>query len=181
MKFGFRELLFIGLLSAIPLGSYYWVFEPAKENLAKQQEEIKAKEKKLEDLKTAATGIDDLNEEVERLCKAVKFFEDKLPPRHEIHKILEQMTRIAENQQLETRLFRTLKAKPFANYSEQPIEMEVYGDFDAYYQFLLELEKLPRITKIRKMHLVKDDKNEGMMKATFTLSIFFDGSNRSKS
>ena len=47
-------------------------------------------------------------------------------------------------------------------------------NFDSYYQFLLELEKLPRITKIKQMRLEKDKANEGVMKAGFTLSIFFD-------
>ena len=175
MKFGFREILFLGLLAAIPLGSYHWVFKPANENWHKQQQELEGKEKKLSKLKEAACGIDDLSAEVDKLAQAVDFFESKLPGQHEIHKILEQVTKIAERQRLETRLFKTLKPKPFATYSEQPIEMEVCGNFDAYYQFLLELEKLPRITKIKQMRLEKNEMNEGAMKAGFTLSIFFDG------
>ena len=177
MKFGLRELLFFGLLIAIPIGAYYWVFKPSNENWHRQKAQIKVKELKLAELNKAACGVYDLNAEVEKLAEAVTFFESKLPAQHEIHKILEQVTKIADKQRLETRLFKTLKPEPFANYSEQPIEMEVYGDFDAYYQFLLELEKLPRITKVKEMFLVKDANLEGAMNAKFTLSIFFDSSN----
>jgi len=180
MKFGFKELLLIVLLMAIPVGGYYWVFEPAQENMARQKKELEQKTNKLASLHKALDGIKDLDAEVEKLAKAVSFFEGKLPARHEIHKILEQVTKIADHHRLETRLFKTLKPKPFAQYSEQPIQMEVYGDFDSYYQFLLDVEKLPRITKIKDMKLEKDVKAEGAMNAGFTLSIFFDHKNRKK-
>jgi len=174
MKFGTKELLLIVLLMAIPVGAYFWVFKPADENMKAQQKALAAKVQKLENLKKALKNIKDLDAEVKQLSEAVAFFESKLPARHEIHKVLEQVTKIADQHQLETRLFKTLPTKPFANYNEQPIQMEIYGDFDAYYQFLLDVEKLQRITKIHKMELKKDDKNEGAMSAKFTMSIFFD-------
>ncbi len=174
MKFGSKELLFIVLLAGIPVGGYFWVYKPAQENIKYQQEDIQNKRVKLDNLQVAMAGIEDLDSEVETLSEAVNFFESKLPGQHEVHKILEQVTRIADAHNLETRLFKTMKVKPLAQYCEQPIKMEVYGDFDSYYQFLLDIERLPRITKIREMKLEKDTKNEGAMNATFVLSIFFD-------
>lgn len=179
MKFGIRELLFVILLLAIPSGAYLWVFRPANSHVEQQRKEIESKEKKLLSLQRAMVGISDLNEEVVKLKDAVAFFENKLPPRHEIHKVLEQVTKIAEVHGLETKLFETLKSKPFAAYSEQPIKMEVYGGFDAYYQFLLDVEKMPRITKIREMSLEKENKAGGQVEATFMMSIFFDNSDKS--
>ena len=174
MKFGCRELLLIVLLLAIPVGAYFWVFEPARVNIKKLETDLEVKSKKMADLNKALAGVKDLKAEVDRLSEAISFFESKLPDRHQIHKVLQQVTKIAAAHNLETRLFKTLKPKPFAGYNEQPIKMEVYGDFDAYYQFLLNVEKLPRITKIMDMDLKKDPKNEGAMEAKFTLSIFFD-------
>jgi len=174
MKFGFRELLLILLLSAIPVWAYLWVFKPARENMQKQKNQIETKTQKLAELNKALAGIKNLDQEVEKLSEAVSFFESKLPGEHEIHKVLKQVTQIAKDHRLETRLFKTLKSKPFAGYCEQPIKMEVYGNFDAFYQFLLDVEKLPRITKINQMKLVKDRNNEGAMNAGFTLSIYFD-------
>jgi len=176
MKFGFRELLFFALLVAIPVGAYLWVFEPAGKNMEEMQANIDARTAKLQNLQDVVKnkGIDNLDKEVQKLVEAVTFFESKLPARHEIHKVLAQVTTIADKQNLETKLFQALKPKPFATYSEQPIKMQVYGDFDAFYQFLLDVEKLPRITRIKAMDLKKDEKNEGQMNAGFTLSIFFD-------
>lgn len=51
--------------------------------------------------------------------------------------------------------------------------MELHGDFSAYYSFLLDLEKLDRIAKIRELTLKKKPKLEGQIEATFVMSIFF--------
>ncbi len=174
MKFGFRELLFMLLLSAIPVGSYYWVFKPSNESIKQQKEQIEAKTKKLEDLQKAVKGIKDLDAEVAKLTKAVNYFESKLPAKHEIHKVLAQVTKIAAKRGLETKLFQTMKPKAFGSYSEQPIVMELNGDFDSFYQFLLDTEKLPRITRFKKMELIKDPKQEGKTVARLILSIYFD-------
>ena len=174
MKFGVRELLFMVLLLAIPSGAYLWIFKPVNQHIESQRQAIETKEKKLVNLQKAMVGVKNLGEEVEKLQEAVSFFESKLPPRHQIHKVLEQVTRIADHHGLETKLFETQKTKPFAAYSEQPINMEVYGGFDAFYQFLIDIEKMPRITKIRNMKVEKNKKLDGMMEAGITISIFFD-------
>ncbi len=174
MKFGIRELFFVLLLMAIPGGAYFWVFRPANEHIEKQRVDIDVKEAKLVNLQKAMVGVRNLGEEVDRLKEAVSFFESKLPPRHEIHKVLKQVTEIADQHGLETKLFETLRAKPYADYSEQPIQLELAGSFDAFYQFLLEVEKMPRITKIKDMQLERDKKDTGLMLATLKMSIFFD-------
>jgi Tfp pilus assembly protein PilO len=51
--------------------------------------------------------------------------------------------------------------------------MELEGNFNAFYSFLLELEKLPRIMKIRELDLEKQKENEGQISANFIVSIFF--------
>jgi hypothetical protein len=47
------------------------------------------------------------------------------------------------------------------------------GDFTSFYSFLLELEKLPRIMKLRELRLDKQNQDEGQVAAEFVLSIFF--------
>ncbi len=174
MKFGLRELLFFGLLAAIPIGSWLWIFKPANANWVEHREKFNQQQTKLEELTQALQKIDDLNAEVEKLAEAVEFFENKLPQQHEIHKVLEDVTKIADSQKLETRLFKTNKTKPFSVYNEQPIEMELYGNFESFYQFLLELEQMPRITKISEMEIEKDQNVPGAMTVKFTLSIYYD-------
>jgi len=52
--------------------------------------------------------------------------------------------------------------------------MNLSGDFNGYYSFLLQLEKLPRITRVTQMNLQKISDRDGEMQAQMTLSIFFE-------
>ena len=51
--------------------------------------------------------------------------------------------------------------------------MKLVGNFTSFYSFLLELEKLPRIMKLRELKLEKERNGEGEIGAEFILSIFF--------
>jgi hypothetical protein len=51
--------------------------------------------------------------------------------------------------------------------------MELEGNFKAFYSFLLETEKLPRIMKIRELEISKQATDEGLISAKFIMSIFF--------
>jgi type IV pilus assembly protein PilO len=115
-----------------------------------------------------------LNQQLGQLEEAVRFFESKLPPTSEIHKVLEQVTVIVQKQGLEPKTIRTLPRKEDnSGYVEQPLKMELVGDFNAFYSFLLEMEKLPRIMKIRELKLEKDKDGDGQVSADFIVSIFF--------
>ena len=84
---------------------------------------------------------------------------------------------MAEANNLTTRTIKTLKSERAANYSEQPIQMSLAGDFHGFYSFLLQLEKLPRITRVTQMNLTKINEADGQMQAQMTLSIFFEPEN----
>jgi Tfp pilus assembly protein PilO len=52
--------------------------------------------------------------------------------------------------------------------------MQVEGNFASFYSFLLELEKLPRIMKIRELDIERQKKSsDGRIVANFIVSIFF--------
>jgi hypothetical protein len=59
--------------------------------------------------------------------------------------------------------------------------LSLSGDFNGYYAFLLQLEKLPRITRVTQMKLEKINDRDGEMQAQLTLSIFFEPDTGSRS
>jgi len=87
--------------------------------------------------------------------------------------VLEQVTVIAQKEGLKPKTIRTLKDKNNSGYIEQPLKMELVGNFSSFYSFLLELENLPRIMKIRELELEKQTTDEGQIAADFVVSIFF--------
>lgn len=174
MKFGIRELILVSAMVGLLICSYFLVFAKSNTKRETLKKEISDKKTALANLQRATAGIDDLGKKIEELQQAISFFEKKLPQEKEVDKILKEVWQMAEANSLQTKTVKTLKSERGPNYSEQPIQMNLSGDFNGYYAFLLQLEKLPRITRVSQMKLEKIDERDGEMTAQMTLSIFFE-------
>lgn len=174
MKFGIREIIFVVVMLGLLGSTNYFVFSKANKKKAAMLSDIRAKQQALGNLQQATAGIDDLNHKIDELQKAITFFESKLPQEKEIDKILKEVWQMAEANQLTTKTIKTLRSERGPSYSEQPIQMNLAGNFTGFYAFLLQLEKLPRITRVTEMNLQKINDRDGEMQAQMTLSIFFE-------
>jgi type IV pilus assembly protein PilO len=173
MNSGMRHIIFFIMIIAMVYVSYAYMIRPANEYLTQQRMQMEASRAKLEELRRATAASEDLSVQLEQMEKIIREFESKLPPSSEIHTVLENVTLIAQRHGLVPKMIRTLKTSTKGGYIEQPLEMELHGDFNSYYAFLLELERLDRITKIRQLELKKKSKYEGQTEAKFIMSIFF--------
>ncbi len=156
MTSGLRQAVFFVLLIGVAALGYQGMIKPANRKLAEAKQKLEGKRAKLSEFEQATAKADDLNKQLEQLQEAVRFFESKLPPTSEVHKVLEQVTVIAQKQGLKPKTIRTLVQKNNSGYVEQPMNMMLVGNFTSFYSFLLELEKLPRIMKLRELKLEKD-------------------------
>ena len=173
MNSGFRKAVFFVLLIGVAGAGYQYMIRPANQHLAEAKQRVEGKLAKLSEFEDATAKAEDLNKQLAQLQEAIRFFESKLPPTDEIHKVLEQVTVIAQKQGLRPKTIRTLQPKDNSGYVEQPLKMKWVGDFNSFYSFLLEIEKLPRIMKLRQLDLAKENTEEGKVAAEFILSIFF--------
>jgi type IV pilus assembly protein PilO len=173
MKSGLRKGVFFILLLGVAYVAYQYMIKPANKHLSEQKVQVQAKVARLQEFEEATAEAESLTKQLEELKEALQFFESKLPPTSQIHKVLEQVTVIAQKEGLKPKTIRTLTKKNNSGYIEQPLSMELEGNFNAFYSFLLELEKLPRIMKIRELELQKHKKEEGQITADFVVSIFF--------
>jgi type IV pilus assembly protein PilO len=173
MKFGLKEFLFLPVLLAIPLASWWFVFDPQNKEIAQARIEIQQKQIKLNQFKDVKLFIPDLESHSARLASTVELFDAKLPAQKEVDVILKEVTQLASRHGLTTQSFRPDKQVEAERYTEHPLKMVISGNFDGYYSFLLDLERLRRITRIPNMKLKKlNGANEGQMEAEFTLSIY---------
>ena len=177
MKFGLRETIFMLLLLAMPVAAYFFVFQPRNEQIAEAREEVRLKQAKLRQLELATRSMSDLGQEIDRLAQAIDVFEKKLPVQREVEVLLKQVWELAHRHHLVPKSVRTDKPVPAAQYSELPIRMTILGNFDGFYEFMVDLERLPRITRLPRMSLKRVDSAQGtQLEANITLSIFFDSS-----
>ena len=174
MKLGIRELLFFGLMCGLLACSYLFVFKPAAQKRLDRQTEMEKKRVALVNLRQSTAGIQDLERKIEEVEKAIKFFESKLPQEKEVDKILTEVSKTAEQNNLLTKTFKTLKSERNAGYTEQPIVMTLSGDFQGFHAYLRQVEKMSRIIRVNQMKLEKITARDGEMQAMLTMSIFFE-------
>lgn len=173
MNSNVRKALFFVLVVGVTFLGYRYMIQPANKVLAEQQTRVNTKTSKLAEFNDAEMAEQNLSDQLVQLQDAIKFFESKLPPKSQMHKVLEQVTVLAKKNGLDAKAIKTLAKKENSGYVEQPLTMELYGNFESLYSFLLELERLPRIMKVRKLDLQKLKGYEGQVRADCVISIFF--------
>jgi type IV pilus assembly protein PilO len=183
MRFGLRELIFFVVLLAVPVASFIYVFKPRNQEIQQAKAEIESKQAKLEKLRQVTDKISDIGAAIEKGKEAIELIEAKLPSEQDVAGILNQVTQVAERNQQVVKSIKSEKPVPAALYMELPLKMNVEGEFDGFYQFLLELENLPRITRIHQLKMqraisptspVDQPLASRAMKAEFMVSIYFE-------
>lgn len=173
MRFGLREMLLTGILLSVPLSSYWLVFRPQNREIQRAKTEIRHKEEMLAKLREETARNADLTKTNEEIGRSVSAIEARLPSGKEIDAIVRQVSDLAVQSGLPAPAMKSAKPVKAALYMEQPLEMQMSGNFHGFYEFMLKLEQLPRITRIPDMKIKRDDDKNGSLDAEFTLSIYF--------
>ncbi|MBC7835564.1 MAG: type 4a pilus biogenesis protein PilO [Phycisphaerales bacterium] len=173
---GSRQVFFFGVLMAVPVASFFLVFRPQNIEIARAKKEIDHKQAMLEKLRLATAQTDDLLRANTQIRESIESIEARLPTTKEMDNILRQVAELASENGLKIPNFKK-GDKPVAAglATEQPIDVEITGDFDGFYQFLLALEQLPRITRISNMEIMRNNDVDGSMKSKLVLSIYYQG------
>ncbi len=176
MKLTPKQIVMLAVVVAVPVSAYGLVFRPQNREIAKARSEIELKEKMLAKLREATARHADLEKRNQEIKASIASIEARLPTGKEIDNVLREVAQIAARNGLKVPLFKKSdKTLPAGQALEQPLEVEITGDFDGFYRFLLELERIPRITRLPDLKIVRMGDNDGVMKATFTLSIYYQG------
>jgi Tfp pilus assembly protein PilO len=169
-------LLGVGILIGVvglPITSYLMVFKPTNKEIAKAREEVKHMEGLLSKLKEESAKRTDFEKANQQLADGIKVIEERLPTNQEIDSIVRQVSDLAVNSGLAPPAIKSNKPLPAGLYMEQPLDMETQGDFIGFHSFLAQVEKMPRVTRIHNLKITGNQVSGPELKATFTLSIYF--------
>lgn len=169
-----RILLTIAAVVLIAAAAVLVVILPARSRIAHDEEITADLQAQLDKFWRVKRRITDLEGEIRRLEDALAFFESRLPKEREIDVVVREVWRIAQAQELLSESVRTQKLEVRPRYKSQPINMTLKGSFDGFYGFLLGLEQLPRITKIREMEVQTTPTEGGTVQAEILLDIFYE-------
>ena len=176
MRFGIRELIFVLILLAIPAAWFMTVAKPREAQKAERATEIASRVEQIRQVSKATEEVEDVQAEIQKLQNAIAHFQNMLPSNREIETLLREVWDLAAEHQLNARSVRPDQIVPAAQYAELPIRMEIVGDFDGFYNFIRDIEKLPRITRMPRIKVQRETNDQaGVVKASMTLSIFFEG------
>jgi len=174
MKASVRILITVAAAVVVAVSATFFVVMPIVRHTDEDRAAIADRYQKLAKLQEVTRRITNLQGEITRLEGALQFFDSRLPAETEIDVILREVWVIAESKALTTRSVRTRRPETTARYNAQPITVTFEGSFDGFYEFLLGLERLPRITKVREMMIQKSPTTEGQIQADITVDIFFE-------
>jgi len=100
MRLGFRELIFLIVLLAVPIASYVYVFKPRNVEIQQASSEIETKRERLERFQEVAAHLQDLGRAIDEGKDAIDTIEEKLPSEDDVAGILGQFTQLAKNNHL---------------------------------------------------------------------------------
>lgn len=173
MRMGLRELFLLAVLLTLPLTSYWLVFRPQNHEINMAQHEIEVKRQMLDKLEATTARNDDLLRANEEIRRNIMSIEARLPSNKEVDEIVRQVSSLAIESGLQPPAIESDRPVAAAMYMEQPLKMKINGNFTGFYDFLLKVEQLPRITRIPDMKITRAREADGHMQAEFTLSIYF--------
>ena len=182
MKPGLRELVFAAVLMGIPLAAWRLDLRPRGLRNEEMQAKIKDRHVKLSRVQRLAHEIGDLKRENAGHEKAVTLLRSRLPDAKEIDEVVKEVWRVAQANKLKPKSVRIVALNPSKRltpaggpYGEQPILVQLQGDFLGFYSFLTAMETKSRIMRVRKMTLKKlKNLPEGHMFATVEIAVFFE-------
>jgi len=173
MGMGLRILAIVAIIIGMPLAAWWFVFVEQNQQIESATKELKHKESLLVKLQEETSRNADLVKANEEIQRSVKMIEARLPSNKEVDAIVRQVSDLAVQAGLNPPAMKSGKPVQAAGYMEQPLEMEVTGDFLGFFTFIAHVEKLPRITRIHDLKITGMLKDDVEMKAEFTLSIYF--------
>ncbi len=173
MQFGIREIVLFLTVLLLPIVSYLVVFRPQSANITNAQAEIAHKQETLQKLRLETARNKDLQLINQQINTRIYTMESMLPSDKEVDQIVRKVSALAIESGLTSPTLKSSKPLAAAQFREQPLEMSIEGTWAGFYQFLLKIEQMPRITRIIDLKVEDTSSDETEIKASFTLSIFF--------
>ena len=183
MKLGPREIIFLLVLTAVPVGAWFFVFEPRNQEIAQSRRTIAAMETTLARLDQLTSSVGDVRIAIDEAEARLSDFRQNIPDAEEVDDLLAEMNEIGGRNELKFTSIRALKQNEVQHHLEIPLTMELESNFLGIYRFLSDLERLPRIVRVQNLEIERnlvaksrdDERPEGSLDVSMTVVVYCDG------
>ena len=148
-----RALVF--LLAAIAVGGAYtyFMYLPAKAELATLQSEENDVRRRLHQARAIVADLDKFRQEVALLDSKLEQALQRLPNEEQLYVLLNDIDALGKNAGLEFKAFRRQSKVDREFYAEVPIEIELDGAFHDVVSFFDEISRLDRIVNVSELQV----------------------------
>jgi len=160
-------LTLIGLVCLLAIRPATSRLETIGAHVARQQNELQSARAQLAALPT-------VEKETEELRLRVESFDKKLPKHEDLPQLIgdvTQMSRAAELSKLAWRPEATVRRSD--QFTELPLDFTFQGDFLHVIGFLSDVQKIQRLTRLRKLDVQAKDGTDGQVDVQLTMNIYF--------
>ena len=175
-----RQIIFFSILLAVPLGAWVFVFHPRNQAIAAARLDVDLKVMQLEELREVESINANLEVTLGSLQSALTDLRARIPDATGVEDVLRRIAEIAQENKLVIRSFKRQQAVDSAHYTEMSLETVIEGPFSGIHQFLFDLERMPRITRILDMTIEKPTRMvrgssqvaQGHIRSEMTITIY---------
>jgi Tfp pilus assembly protein PilO len=184
-----RELIFVALLFAIPLGMWKMVFIPRQASEQALIAEIAEKEEVMQKLElTASDAIKNAENETEMLEEVIAKMCDRLPEKNDLDAVLQGLSLQAKGNGLSLTNSRGVSSKtvpvtlapgqkppPPKRFLKSYRSMDVEGPFLGFYSFLQSIERSSTIIRVVELKISKYNRGEigGAVQVSMKLVLYY--------
>lgn len=159
----------LGLVALLCAAFYFLMFMKQQQTLEKLHGEVAEIRAKLNDARNTERNFDQLLAQSKKMDELVKIFNDRLPEKREIPKLMRQFEGLGDELGLRTQL-TPLQTLSDANKETIPYQVTARGTFHQIAGFINLLERDKRYLKISELDIGPEE--AGVSEAKFTLSTF---------
>jgi Tfp pilus assembly protein PilO len=160
-------------MTCLALAFYCFGYRPAIGRLETLKLQIQSKQRDVDQTQNKARTLPILVREVWVLEKRVQDYDHEFPKQPQIGEFIRDMTRISQQLSLKNWNYKPAAPKRSDGFYELPILMSFQGDFMNVASFLRQVEKLERLTRVKRLTLRNRDPRTGTVEVEMAMNIYF--------
>ncbi len=143
-----KVLILLGLAFVVVVLYGYLAYLPQREEIRRLSSQRDELVRKLNESRAVAKNLPTFNREVAKLENQLKKAVAQLPNEREIPELLENISKLGKESNLEFLRFRPAKERPQKFYAEVPLQLVFIGSYHETGLFFDRVSKLPRIINV---------------------------------
>jgi Tfp pilus assembly protein PilO len=173
MRLRFHEIIFTSLLLGMFAGTFALVVQPHARARREKAAEMRSMNGAISTVVESTSGLEDVKRRVDQEQQATAFFGSRLAKASDLQRAISELVQIATANSLQAGEVQTLRGQTVGGVDARPMHLQVSGNFNGIYSFLLQLEAVPRIMRVSHLDLSTSGDRDDLISADITLMMYF--------